>query len=195
MNKNSIFCFLINPFERIAGVKALVIGIVFCVLIGLLGCFSGAYFDGVLDCHLSERGNLLQSAVFLCIDWASLVIVFGILAVIFAKNVRFIDIMGTFALSQAPRLFEALSAFFVPSAFLNKIETLQNPLELLDELLRQPAFIIFSIISIVATIWYITLIYNAFRISTNIKTPKIIFIFIAGILLAEVLSKASISMI
>ncbi|GHT19817.1 hypothetical protein FACS189429_7800 [Bacteroidia bacterium] len=195
MNKSEFFKLFYNPFERIAGAKALLAGIGFCAVIGLVGALSGAYFDGAIDCHLGAKGDFVRSFAFLAIDWASLAAVFGAAALIFAKNARLIDICGTMALAQAPRLFDALSAFFAPNLAVDETLPLN---ELAGELLQQiaqPAFIVFIIVSIVATACHIALIYNAFRISTNLKVPKIIVIFIAGILLAEVLSKVLIGVI
>jgi len=43
---------LINPFERIAGWTALIIGIVVMSLTAVVGTVNHVAFDGVLDIHL-----------------------------------------------------------------------------------------------------------------------------------------------
>ncbi len=56
--KNSI---LINPFQKIAGEKALFIGLVACLAQVLLGYFFQTHFDGILDAHYGKVESLVDS--------------------------------------------------------------------------------------------------------------------------------------
>ncbi|MDR0812020.1 MAG: hypothetical protein LBN23_07110 [Paludibacter sp.] len=199
-----VFKFSVNPFEWIAGGKSLIIGLLAMAVIGTVGALSATYFDGVLDAHVGAKTNWLNSFVCLAVDWAALVAVFGIAAMIFAKSFRFIDILGTFALAQTPRLFMALGGFLAPKSLaeidaMAQTETLESVVESTMALLSQPsvivACIVLGILSVVLIVWLVTLYYNAFRISANLKSPKVIYIFIAGIILAEILSKIALGII
>ncbi|EOG6917048.1 hypothetical protein ACLH3W_002277, partial [Flavobacterium psychrophilum] len=51
-------------------------------------------------------------------------------------------------------------------------------------------FILFqSIILIIALIWFISLLYNGFKIATNSKETKHTLLFILAIIIAEITSK------
>lgn len=183
MKKNNLFSFLINPFEKIAGGKALVIGLLFYVLIGFTGALSGVYFDGVFDAHISTSGDFRVQFLCLGLSLLSIVLVFLLAGIIFSKNFRFIDILGTLTLSKAPMLILALAAFIISSDTIAESQT--NPFIVLTN----PSTLVFLIISLPVMIWNIVLMYNAFKISCNIKNPDNIIIFIVGIILAEALSK------
>ena len=52
---------LINPFERIAGWKALFIGIAIMALTAVVGKINNVAFDGVLDVHAGATFSFLVS--------------------------------------------------------------------------------------------------------------------------------------
>ncbi|MDR1763392.1 MAG: hypothetical protein LBR64_05510 [Dysgonamonadaceae bacterium] len=199
-----VFSLVVNPFERVAGAKSLIIGLAVMVAAGFVGTFSATYFDGVLDAHVGASSNFLHSFVCLAIDWAALAVVFGISAVIFARNSRLIDLFGTFALAQTPRLLMAFCGFLLPQSIveLNKAaetEPLESVIASAQTIMSQPgvlaALTLFAALSIVLIAWLVALYYNAFRISTNLKQPKIVIIFILGLLVAEVVSNIAIGMV
>jgi len=174
---------LINPFTYIAGWQAFGIGIVFVVLMGVVGSLSGVYFDGALDAHLSERGNFYHSFLFLVIDIICVTLFMWIGALFFSKNVRLIDILGTMTLSKAPMLIVACMGFLIKEEEVLALS--QNPFAVLG----MPSFIIFSMIFIPFIVWNIVLMYNAFKVSSGMKSDKTIPVFIVALLLAEIASK------
>ena len=174
---------LINPFTYIAGWQAFGIGIVFVALMGVVGSLSGVYFDGALDAHLSGRGNFYHSFLFLSIDIVCVTLFMWIAALLFSKNVRLIDMLGTMTLSKAPMLIVACMGFLVSEKVVFSLS--ENPLAVLT----MPSFLIFIMLFIPFIAWNIALMYNAFKVSSGIKGNRIIAIFIVALLLAEIVSK------
>ena len=181
---------LINPFTRIAGWQAFGIGMLFIVLMGIIGSLSGIYFDGALDIHLAKKGNFYHSFLFLAVDIICITLFMWIGALLFSKDVRIIDLLGTMTLSKAPLLIPSFMGFLVSAESLRTMA--ENPLAILS----MPAVIYFSLILIPPfLIWNIALMYNAFKVSSGMKGDKIIPVFIVALLFAEIASKIIIALV
>jgi hypothetical protein len=182
MKTKNVFSFLMNPFTRIAGWQAFGLGLIFVVLMGFLGTYSGIAFDGVIDMHLIDT-SLLQSFLFLATDLVCLVVVMWITGLIVSKNFRFIDILGTMTLAKAPFLILAISGFFTTAPDLSEIY--KNPYVVF----QSASFIILMVLSMPVIIWSIALMYNALKISCDVKGSKLTVAFIIALLISEALSK------
>ena len=102
---------LINPFERIAGWKALAIGICFISLTALLGKINNLLFDNLLHVTLCPHtfGRAFWGSG---LNWVIVSIVMLIAGKLFSTSkIRIIDVAGTMALSCAPLLLIALFGF------------------------------------------------------------------------------------
>jgi len=177
---------MINPFTRIAGWQAFGLGLVFVIFMGIIGSYSNVSFNGALDVHFVQHMTLISSFSLLAIDIISLVLVMWIAGLILSKGFRFIDILGTMTLAKAPLIIIAFAGYFNHSIDQNKIP--EHPLEMFQSI----SFIVLIILSIFITIWNVTLIYNAFRISCDVKGSKSTVAFIIGLLVAEVVSQIAI---
>jgi hypothetical protein len=113
MNKNDIYGLLINPFTRIAGWQAFIIGAVFVLLTGIAGTYANVYFDGAIDMHFNENANLKTSFNYLGIDLLSLVFTLSLAGIFVSKSFRLLDILGTVCLAKAPFLLLAIAALAV----------------------------------------------------------------------------------
>jgi hypothetical protein len=185
--------YIFNPFTRIAGIKAFLLGIIVVILTALICFFSHAHFDGVLDAHFSGNGNMFQYFKEGFIDLASVIIVFYILGLIVAgTRFRFIDMAGTMAFARIPVIFTPIFALvFSPEKFTHYMlyTFLHKGEPVTISTLDIFSFIITTLITILMVIWMIALMWNAFRICMNSNKPKIVVTFIIGIILAEVISK------
>ncbi len=171
--KLSIF----KHYTHIAGAKALLIGLGFIIATTIVGYYSNVHFDGALDAHSGKPSSISIHALQHLIAWVSVVLIFSLAGFILSKSrFRFIDIAGTIALARAPMLLVALIGF---------APALQNakPGEINNSIMLVTLIMIFPII------WMITLMYNAFTTSINVKGTKAVIGFIVGLILAEVLSK------
>ena len=71
-----------NPFKHIAGMKAFSIGLPVILLSSLLGYYSHTHFDGVLDSHLADYGNVYSYFAEGMIDYICLLVIFYIAGII-----------------------------------------------------------------------------------------------------------------
>lgn len=182
MKNKNIFGLLINPFTRIAGWQSFGLGLVFVALMGFLGARNSITFDGVVDMHMNDI-SLLQSFLYLAIDLACLVLVMWITGLIVSKNFRFIDILGTMTLAKAPFLLLAVAGFFTTAPDLSEIY--KKPYEIFQSV----SFVVLIVLSLPVMIWSIALMYNALKISCDVKGSKLTVAFIIALLVSEILSK------
>jgi len=187
--KNHIF----NPFTRIAGIKAFLLGVLVVAITAVICFFSHAHFDGVLDAHFGAEGNMAQYFKEGFVDLAGIIIVFYVLGLIVAgKRFRFIDMAGTMAFARIPVILTPIFALvFSPEKFTNYMlyTFLHKGEPITISSLEIFGFVITTLITILMVIWMIALMWNAFRICMNSRKPKIVVTFIIGLILAEVISK------
>ncbi|MDR3093665.1 MAG: DUF3887 domain-containing protein [Bacteroidales bacterium] len=165
--------FLLNPFERIAGWKALTTGLAVMALTALAGVYSGIGFKGVLDVHIYET-SISMALICQIVNLLSITLLMwlGALLLFKSRSLRLVDVAGTLALARAPYLLAALFGFLSP-------------------LMTNMVYVIsFSLFAIVVIIWTVALMYNACAVSCHLKGTKGTIFFIVGVILAEVLSIA-----
>jgi len=183
MKKNNYWELLLNPFTRIAGLQAFGLGLVFVILMGIIGTYSHVGFDGVIDMHLVNQMTFVHSFSLLAIDIISIVIVMWITGVIISGKIRFIDILGTLTLAKAPFIILAIAGYFSKSP--DSAEILRNP----GIILNSVSFIFLLILTLPVMIWSIILMINALKVSCNIKGSKLTAAFIIALLISEIISK------
>lgn len=168
---------LFNPFLRVAGFRSLGLGIMAMMLTGFVAFYSKCHFDGVLDAHVGAATSLWLCAAEPLIDWLCITLCLYLGGIIFSKSaVRFVDVAGTMALARWPMFFVALLAF---------ISVLQPGVTTPSPFILGVALLLVLLFSI----WMVILMYNAFVISCNIKGAKGTSVFIASLILAEIISK------
>lgn len=187
---------IFNPFIHIAGMQAFLFGLIIAVLSMALGFIFNARFDGVIDLHYNEAVSI-QEVIFDQLNiLISVTLCFFIAGKIFAKNnVRLIDILGTSAFARFP--FLVLPLFNInQKMWLISEKMIQSMLTNPESIGLETADIVFliisSFVSLLAIIWYITLLFNAYKVSTNLKSGKLIGSFIGALLLAEIISKINV---
>jgi len=184
---------LFNPFERIAGLKSLLLGLLIMLVTSVVAYYSNARFDGVIDMH----GGPDVAYYYYLIDglsaWLSMVVFFYPLSLFVTKfKSRFVDVAGTLILARFPMIIDALILFYLKNSEVNKFlesfvlkTNVVYDIQVMDWML----FIGSILLMIMSTVWFIALNYNAYKINTNLKGVKAIWIFVVCILFAEVLSK------
>lgn len=172
-----------NPFTKIAGWQAFALGLLFVLLMGVIGANANIAFDGVLDGHFTDNLSVKDSFLFLGIDIVSVSIVLFITGLILSKQLRFVDILGTMTLARAPMILLPLFGLFVSPVSAEEI--MANPMAVMQNI----SLIIFTLLSIPVVIWFVALMYNGFKVSTGAKGGKLIIGFIIGLIIAEIVSK------
>lgn len=187
MKTNELFNLAINPFTRIAGWHAFVAGIVFILLTAITGTYANVYCDGVLDFHFTGKATFTTSLILLLIDLFTLIFTFSVAGMFIVKSFRLLDILGTITLSKAPFLLLTILALSTDAPGVEQL--LNNPMAVFESI----SLLIVILASIPVLVWYITLLYNAFKVSTGAKGNKTTLAFIAALLAAEVISKVIIT--
>jgi serine/threonine protein kinase len=190
---------LFNPFARLPGLQSLGVGFVAIVAAGLVGSMSNTHFDGVLDTHTGAAAPLWFLLAEGIIDWLCLgfvLLVGGKMAA--GAAVRGLDVLGTQALARWPTIF--LGFILLPNAlrnlgdyFLKQFRQGNLNFDFSAFISQHTGDFVVAMIMIAAMIpvscWTIYLMYKGYQYSSKLSTGKAIGTFIAGLLVAEVISK------
>ena len=191
MNKN-----IYNPFYKIAGVQALGIGLTAIIIISILAHFNGMTFPSIISAQIGNNAlsipRLLVQNLGHWIIFSTIIYLFGVFAS--KSHIRAIDIFGTIAVSRIPFILFSILGFLPINEINQKITAAvkNNPADpnLLSDLpLSEISILIgFALITLAIAVWVIALMYNAFRISTNIKGEKSAILFIVALILSLIVS-------
>ncbi len=177
---------LFNPFIYVAGMRSLLIGFAAMAIAILIAIFSKTHFDGVIDMHVGAPLPIQIAFIEPLVDWACLVLALYVLGRIASESsIRFIEVAGTLALARWTFLFAAFLGFLPVPQF----DIKNADLHYLMAFTTNPAVIVLMLLTIPIMVWTIILMFNAFAVSTNLKGGKAATAFIAGLILAEVISK------
>jgi len=187
---SSFFTLLFKPFERTAGIQALALGLTVLLAQSVLAYFLNAQFDGLLNLHFGEPHTLYTVGLQVLINWLSIALCFYLFALIFkAKNLRLIDVFGTSALAFAPLIVGPL---LNGQGYFSKISKAiaEKPFAAANTIAENnPVFFaLSSVLLLLLIVWHVALLYNAFKISTNLKKSKLISGFILSLLFASIIS-------
>lgn len=182
--------FLLNPFQKIAGWKALLLGMITIVLTSLLALKAKLYFLGPMSTlnasvlgQLNIRyplGLILYQNI-MC--WLVLSIVLMITAKVLQKHkIRIIDFLGTVALARIPTL---IATFYLMILRIGYPSVLAIDLSHGYQLHYSIAQYIFMIPVIILAIWQAVIYFYAFKESSGLTGKKLILGFLVGVILAE----------
>jgi len=183
---------LINPFNYIAGAKSLLIGLAMIFITSLTGYYSNTFFPDILSVKTGVELTFKVSLLFNIVNWLSISLLLYIASLIFSKSsVRFIDLFGTQALARSPYLLATLLGFSksinrLGEYFLWKYLSIGEPTDISS--LEMTIAVVLLTLIVIISIWMITLMYNAFKVSSNIKGGKSVTIFIIVFILSIILS-------
>jgi len=197
-SRGPVFTALFNPFVRLSGLQALGIGIIAMVLAGWIASFSNTHFDGVLDTHSGAPAPLWFFLAEGIIDWSAL----GLVLLIFGKSVSpspvgTVQMMGAQALARWPTIFIALA--LLPKAdqrffgyLLEQLRRGNLDLNVSDFLVHHTSDFVIAMAEIAVALlflcWMVYLMYRAYQTATKLSGGRAIGTFIAGLLIAEVIS-------
>jgi len=165
---------LFNPFYRIAGAKALGIGLAGILVAGWIGALSHTHFDGVFDLHTGV--SYMPPAVFLSegmIDWLCLSLALLVVGKIVSKTAfRTIDLLGTQALARWPAILTGLTT--LPPALHRfsqlVVKQITQPGAKTDYNTADMVVVFAAVIAMIAlTCWMIGLMYKSYSVSCNLR--------------------------
>lgn len=183
MKSKEFFYLFLNPFEKIAGWQAFLVGSVFVLLSAIVSKFSYVALDGVLDIHLVKELTFEKSLMMQLLSIISLFVVMFVAGLLFSKRFRWIDILGTMTFSKIPFFIATLAGLFVhiPEAS----QLMKNPFVILEDI----SFLLFLLLTVFVVIWSIVLMVQALKVSCNLKGEKLAIAFTVSIIVAEIISK------
>jgi hypothetical protein len=183
---------LINPFHYIAGIKSLIFGLIIIFVTSIVGYLSRTHFPDIISIKTSPDFSVWYFVIQNFSNWFIISTLFYISSIIFSKSsVRLVDIYGTQAFARFPYFIASFMGF---SGALNTFSkyllwTLMRqgePFEISGiQIIAAISLIVFSLL---LTIWLVTLMFNAFKISANLKGIKLILIFIIVLIISLLFS-------
>lgn len=168
---------LLNPFNRIAGAKALAWGLGIMVLTTIVCYFSHCHLDGALDAHVGIPTDFWRYAAEGLTDWLVLALsLYAAGCLVSSAQIRLIDILGTTALARGPMLLVAFAAFIpvVPPDAQHQVTA---------------GLIFLGLLFMALSIWMILLLFHAYSVSCNLKGKKAVLSFMIAVVCAEAVSK------
>lgn len=191
MEKSSLKKWLTNPFRRIAGWRAFVIGLIIMIPTVWIGAVNNIYFSGAFDAKVGATLPIGSAFLMQLIGLASLVAVFYLVGKLFARGTRFQDILGTITLSRAPYLLIVFVLLFMPGR--DAVSTIEGGVMEVDITPFMDNIVPIAIMTLITTViivWHFMLLFNAFSVSTGLAGAKRGWLFALSAVLAEVLSLA-----
>ena len=187
--KKETLSLLFNPFKKIAGFKALCWGFIGLIASMVLSIVTNFHYQGFL-----RFGGALKSAWwFFAAEhlavWLVPATLFYIGGLIFSgSKIRIIDIFGTTLFAQIP--FVIMNLFVLPPVVQRAMNidlnmSLQNIVTDPDYISGTRIFMVSIIFLILTLVW----MFNALRVSCNLKGGKLAIVYIVGILLGDFICK------
>ncbi|WP_282117365.1 hypothetical protein [Cellulophaga baltica] len=182
---------LFKPFEKYSEKTLLLIGVFFTLLGSFFAYVFNIRFDGIIDIHIVPNTLSYQALLDNLINIFCLVLFLYISTKYINKKTRLIDILNTALVARTP--FYLLPFFNINDVIEKTSEEVfqfANP-ELIGQISSSNLFIIivFGLITILFLVWYISLLFNGYKVASNAKGKTPIILFVISLLLAEVLSK------
>ena len=180
---------IVNPFIRIAGGQALIWGFLGLIVSTLLCWISGYHYHGLLHfgpapnpawwCYLAEH----------LIVWLIPALLFYLGGLFLSHSrIRVIDVLGTVLFAQLPLLGMNLISLLPAMRMMSQMNMNMSP----EEMLAQPYFILAMILTLLGLPFLIlTLIwmFNALKVSCNLKQWKLWTVELIGIIGGNVLCR------
>lgn len=178
-----------NPFIRIAGGQALIWGFLGLIASTLLCWISRYHYHGLLHfgpapnpawwCYLAEH----------LIVWLIPALLFYLGGLFLSHSrIRVIDVLGTVLFAQLPLLGMNLISLLPAMRMMSQMNMNMSP----EEMLAQPYFILAMILTLLGLPFLIlTLIwmFNALKVSCNLKQWKLWTVVLIGIIGGDVLCR------
>ncbi len=162
---------LYNPFERVAGWKALLFGSLGILLASVLAALSGTHFTGMFSAIYTISTGWHVPFFELMLIWVPLTFFCALYCQFFGSlYYRLIDVIGTIAFSMIPYVLIGAGGFL-------------RMLPIGDQM----KFILALILIFLSLTWSLSLIYHALKVSGNLKQRRLWVGFLACSLLSQVI--------
>jgi len=182
-----------DPFTYLSKNQTLVIGLTIILITGFINSFTNTHFDGIFDIHTGKSSAFV---VFVTEGYIILILLTGLLFLIgtlfIKQRANIFDLLGQQALARWPLLLSSIITISKPYQRFCRMRSLRELYDFgifrfnsLDNIVVSISIIVLLII----TIWVVVLMYKSFSQTYKVQRIKSVFLFILGVLIAEVLSK------
>ena len=181
---------LFNPFEKYSEYKLLLFGILFFILTPFVSYYTQNRMTSFMRFDSPEETLTLTSSLLYCsVSIASIILILYLIAIVFNRRSRFLDITNTILVSNAINIPILLLTHLID---VNKAFSSDGINENFYQYIINLLFIIvITAIVISLVIYSIVLFFNGFKTATNIKKlPQIIlfvFIFFVSLMICQIL--------
>ncbi len=187
---------ILNPFSYFTDKTLIILGLLGTFLGLMLGFYFHGDCDGAFDLHFVEKISWSTVVKNNVVSVLAIMISLSILGKIINPKTRLIDVLLTILIARIPLYLLNFINFNENSYHISKkiIESVSkiklNPKALFQVLENDSMFFATSILfSVMALILSITLLFNGFKVATNLKKSSHIFYFVMALLVAEIISK------
>ena len=174
MNKQHLYG-LINPFERIAGLEALLWGLAGMGVSTALSYYSGWHYHGLLHFGPAPNPAWWCYAVEHLAVWLIPAVMFYLGGLLLSRSrIRMVDVLGTVVFAQLPLI--VMNLFNMSPA----------------EIMQQPGFIVgmwLSLVAFVFMIWTLVWMFQALKVSCNLKGYRLGILYCVGIFGGDMLCR------
>lgn len=179
----------VNPFERIAGLKALLWGLAGMAVSTALSYGSGWHYHGLLHFGPAPNPAWWSYAVEHLVVWLVPAVLFYLGGLLLSRSrIRAIDVAGTVAFAQLPFIIMVLFNFLPPMQKLSQISLDISP----AEMMQQPGFIVgiwLALVSFAFFVWALVWMFQALKVSCNLKGYRLGILYCVGVFGGDVLCR------
>jgi hypothetical protein len=173
---------IFNPFKYVAGAKALILGILIILITAFIGFLSNTHFPDLISVKLCSDLPVSYFVLQSLSNWLIFSTILYLCAIIVStSSIRAIDIFGTQALARFPYLIAAFIGFSDSITKFGKY-TLWTYFKIGEPITLSTSSAVIAvsilILTLLLSIWLVVLMYNAFKVSSNLKGTKSIVLFI-----------------
>ena len=166
---------LFNPFQFIAGMPSLLLGVASLLSVSALAYVTGTHHYGLLNINFAKDTVFPYFLFEHAIYWAaSVILLFGAGLLLSRSSIRVVDAAGTLALSRLPLIFLSLVRL-VPSFESFPIYSVNM-------------YFLF-VLHVCLAVFSIALMFNAYRTACNVKGTRAVTSFFACLVLTEIITQ------
>ena len=196
-NKKSRFEIAVNPFIRIAGGKALAIGLAGMLLSAIVAISGDVHYHGLLHYGPAVNNAWWTHAVEVLAVWLVPAVLFYLGGWLRSKSqIRAVDVFGTVAFAQIPLLVVNLLMITPPMQQMAELAIDANNI---GQLLADHQLLVMSTLMTLLQIPFVVLMLlwmvMAVKVSCNLKSWALVGVYAVGIIGGDILSRIVISYI
>ena len=185
-----------NPFLYLSD-KQLYIVAIASILAGMIvSIFLDVKFDGCLDLHFAAKVTLVETLRNIATSVLTLSIILFLAGKVANSKTRFVDILIVVLVSRIALYIIAFQnlggyGYAKTSQMQALLMHAKGNISVVAAQLQDffPFLIFTSIFSLLGLILFLSILYNGYKTATNLKSNKHIFMFIAAVIAAEIISK------